>query len=325
MKPELLYLSKQDVESLKFTMREIIEALDFGFVLRGQGKTEMPPKIGIRSVANAVIQAMPAHVQGVATGLKWVSGYPENPKRGLPYVTGLLVMNDPTTGVPIAVMDCAWITAKRTGASTAISAKYLARKDSKIAAFLGCGVQARTSLAALMEELPNLCRVSCYDIIPEAAQKFVQEMSRQWPQLQFNICSTATEIVPDTDIIVTAIPIVTHPAPPLHEGLLKDGSLAISLDYDSAWTSAAMRECIFVCDDIPQLLESKKQGVYFSGIPTEIHADLGALAAGNRAGRTSDAQKFFSMNTGIAVDDLVVARRIYDLAIQRGIGRMLPV
>jgi len=143
--------------------------------------------------------------------------------------------------------------------------------------------------------------------------------------LEFRIRPTATEIVADTDIVVTAIPILAHPSPPLHEGLLKKGALAISLDYDSAWTSAAMGECVFVCDDIPQLIETRKHGVYFSGIPDEIHADLSGLAAGTRPGRTEEGQKFFSMNMGIAVDDMVVARLVYDLARQRGIGRMLPL
>lgn len=186
-------------------------------------------------------------------------------------------------------------------------------------------MQARTSLIALIEVVPGLRRINCYDLLPASAEKFAQEMSKQWPQLQFNICKSATEIVPDADIIVSAIPILTHPSPPLHEGLLKNGALAISLDYDSAWTSSAMRECVFVCDDVPQLLETKKHGVYFGGTPAEIHGDLAALAAGNKPGRTNDSQKFFSMNMGIAVDDMVVARRIYDLAVQRGIGQTLPL
>lgn len=89
MQNELLYLSQQDVESLEISMPEIIEALDMGFRLRGQGKTEMPAKIGVHSVTNAFIHAMPAYVEGVATGMKWVSGYPANPQQGLPYITGL--------------------------------------------------------------------------------------------------------------------------------------------------------------------------------------------------------------------------------------------
>lgn len=114
------YLSRADIESLNLSMGDIVEALDGVFRLKGAGKTEMPPKMGVHTAPNAFIHAMPASVQGVATGLKWVSGYPSNIAKGLPYITGLLILNDPDTGVPIAVMDCSWITAMRTGASAAI-------------------------------------------------------------------------------------------------------------------------------------------------------------------------------------------------------------
>jgi len=152
---EMIYLSRKHVEDLDMTMKEVLAAVDNGFRLEGLGKTEMPPKPGIHPRPNAFIHAMPAYVQEVeSAGLKWVGGYPSNPDKGLPYITGLLVLNDPATGIPIAVMDCAWITAMRTGASAGIAAKYLACPDSRTAGILGCGVQARTSLMALVEPLP---------------------------------------------------------------------------------------------------------------------------------------------------------------------------
>src|SRR4030042_210255 len=166
---ELLYLSRKDVEDLGITMKEVLEVVDHGFCLKGLGKTEMPPKPGIHPRTNAFIHAMPAYVKEVeAAGLKWVSGFPTNVGKGLPYITGLLILNDPETGIPIAVMDSAWITAIRTGASVGISAKYLARQASSVAAMLGCGVQARTSLRALVETLPELSKVRCYDQIGRA-------------------------------------------------------------------------------------------------------------------------------------------------------------
>ena len=149
---EILYLSRRNVEDLGMTMNEVLEVVDNGFRLKGLGKTEMPPKPGIHPRQNCFIHAMPAYVQEVeAAGLKWVSGFPPNTEKNLPYITGLLILNDPDTGIPIAVMDCSWITAMRTGASVGISAKYLARKESKIAGILGCGVQARTSLVFSLE------------------------------------------------------------------------------------------------------------------------------------------------------------------------------
>jgi ornithine cyclodeaminase/alanine dehydrogenase len=123
---EILYLSRKHVEQVGVSMKEVIEAVDQGFRLKGLGKSEMPPKPGIHTMPNSFIHAMPAYVKEVeVAGLKWVSGYPSNMDRRLPYITGLLILNNPETGVPIAVMDCSWITAMRTGASAGISAKYL--------------------------------------------------------------------------------------------------------------------------------------------------------------------------------------------------------
>ena len=121
---KMLYLSKNDVERVNLSMEEIIQALDEAFREKGLGRVEMPPKPGIHTMPDAFIHAMPASVPGVgAAGCKWVSGYPENYKKNLPYINGLLILNDPETGIPLAVMDCIWITAMRTGAATAVAAK----------------------------------------------------------------------------------------------------------------------------------------------------------------------------------------------------------
>lgn len=318
----LLYLSRADVESLGMSMREVLDALDLGFAAKGRGDTEMPPKPGIHTRPDCFIHAMPAYVKGrEVAGLKWVSGYPPNPAKGLPYITGLLVLNDCETGLPLAVMDCAWVTAMRTGASAGISARYLARAGSDSAAFVGCGVQARTSLMALVEELPALAEVRCYDLFPEAAARFIAEMATLFPALRFVTCASAPEAARAADVVVTAVPIVTDPQPDLDAGVLKEGGLAVSLDYDSAWTSAAMRECDRFCsDDIGQLLATREHGVYFSGIPATISADLGELAAGLKPGRESDGERIFSMNMGIAVDDMVTAKVLYERAVERGTG-----
>ncbi|MDI6755920.1 MAG: ornithine cyclodeaminase family protein [Thermodesulfobacteriota bacterium] len=324
---ELIYLSRQDVESLGISMHEVLRVVDQGFRLKGLGQTEMPPKPGIHPRNNAFIHAMPAYVKGVeAAGLKWVSGYPSNMEKGLPYITGLLVLNDPETGIPIAVMDASWITAMRTGASTGISAKYLAKQHSRVAAILGCGVQARTSLSALVDTLPDLSQVRCYDLYPEVTRRFIDEMSLAFPKLHLTACPSSGEMIRGADVVVTAIPILEKPKPPLDAGMLEKGGLAVSLDYDSAWTRSAMNECDkFVADDINQLLSIQKEGVYFGGIPGEIYADLGDLAAGLKPGRQNEAEKIFSMNMGIAVDDMVTAKLVYERALAEGTGTRLPL
>ena len=324
---ELVYLSRADVENLGMSMREVLDALDRGFAAKGRGNTEMPPKPGIHTLPDCFIHAMPAYVKelGVA-GLKWVSGYPPNPAKGLPYISGLLVLNDCETGLPLAVMDCAWITAMRTGASVGISAKYLARAGSETAAIIGCGVQARTSLMALVETLSSLTEVRCYDLFSEAAERFITDMAAMFPALRFVSCASAAEAVRPADVVVTAVPIVVDPKPDLDAGMLKEGGLAVSLDYDSAWTGAAMRGCDKFCsDDIGQLLATKEHGVYFAGIPQAIYADLGELAAGLKPGRESQRERIFSMNMGIAVDDMVTAKVLYERALEREAGVHLPL
>jgi len=168
--------------------------------------------------------------------------------------------------------------------------------------------------------------VRCYDLFPAATQRFIADMAARFPALHFVTCASAPEAVRPADVVVTAVPIVVDPKPDLDAGMLKEGALAVSLDYDSAWTSAAMRECDKFCsDDISQLLSTKDHGVYFGGIPAAISADLGELAAGLKPGRESDGERIFSMNMGIAVDDMVTAKVLYERALERGAGVRLPL
>src|SRR5512139_2179964 len=164
---EILYLSRADVEAVNLEMSTIIKLLEQAFMDKGHGKVEMPPKPGIHTMPDAFIHAMPAYIPSMrSAGIKWVSGYPENFKRGLPYITGLLILNDVETGIPYAVMDCTWITAMRTGAASALAARYLARRQSEVAGILACGVQGRTNLEALACLFP-IKRAYAYDILPE--------------------------------------------------------------------------------------------------------------------------------------------------------------
>ena len=175
----ILYLSRADVESVGLDMRTIIDLLEQAFMEKGKGKVEMPPKPGIHTMPDAFIHAMPAYIPSMkSAGIKWVSGYPENFKRGLPYITGLLILNDVETGIPYAVMDCTWITAYRTGAASALAAKYLARRESETAGILACGVQGRTNLEAL-SCLFHIKKVYAYDVLPEVQESYVREMSQK--------------------------------------------------------------------------------------------------------------------------------------------------
>jgi len=144
-------------------MHEIMAALEAMFREKAEGRFEMPPKIGIHTMPDAFIHAMPAAISAQkSSGMKWVAGYPANSQRGLPYISGLFILNDYESGLPLAVMDCTWMTAQRTGAATALAAKYLARADSETLGILGCGVQGSSNLEALKLLFP-LKKVFAYD------------------------------------------------------------------------------------------------------------------------------------------------------------------
>src|SRR5512138_2873434 len=176
----IIYLSRADVEKVNLPMQQIIDLLEVAFKEKGNGKVEMPPKPGIHTMPDAFIHAMPAFIPSMrSAGIKWVSGYPENFKRGLPYITGLMILNDVETGIPYAVLDCSWITAMRTGAASALSAKYLARPSSETVGILACGVQGRTNLEALACLFP-IKRVYAYDVMSEVQEKFVAEMKERF-------------------------------------------------------------------------------------------------------------------------------------------------
>jgi len=177
---KLLYLSQEDVGRCGVGMAQIIRALEAMFREKGEGRVEMPPKPGIHTRPDAFIHAMPAYIPSLGSaGIKWVSGYPENQKKNLPYINGLLVLNDPETGLPVAVMDCVWITAMRTGAATAVSAKHLARRDSKRLGVLGAGVQGFRNLEALLTAFP-LEVVTVYDVVPEQVARYEAKARGRW-------------------------------------------------------------------------------------------------------------------------------------------------
>lgn len=319
----LLYLSRADVEAVGLTMVEILESLETAFREKGEGRTEMPPKPGIHPGQDNFIHAMPAYIPALeSAGVKWVSGFPENSKKGLPYITGLLILNHTETGLPLAVMDCVWITAMRTGAATALSARHLARPDSAVVGVLGCGVQGRTNVEALNVSFP-LKKVMAFDLDPESVRRYANEISSRFG-LEVIPVETPREAVTGCDIVVTAGPILKNPHATIAAGWTGPGTFASLVDFDSYWHPAAMAECAKFCtDDTAQLLHYREMG-YFRQIPP-IHADLGELVTGKKPGRETEEEFTIAANLGLAIDDMAVAPLLYAKALEKGIGTILPL
>jgi len=323
-KKQLLYLSHADVVSVGLKMAEIIELLEYAFQEKGQGRVEMPPKPGIHpGGGDNFIHAMPAYIPAMnAAGIKWVGGFPENFKRGLPYITGLLILNDPETGLPVSVMDCEWITAMRTAAATAVAARRLARPESSVLGVLGCGVQGRTNTEALNVLFP-LEKVLAYDIDPATTRSFSEEIATRF-DLQVLPVDTAREAVTGCDLIVTAGPILKKPHATIQPGWMDAGAFASLVDFDSYWHPAAMKESDKFCtDDLAQLHHYEEVG-YFQDIPP-VYADLGELVAGKKPGREGPNERTMTANLGLAMDDMAVAPTIYQRAKEKNLGTWLPL
>ena len=324
MNLEVLYLSKKDVEDADLTMAEIINVVEEAFRDKGEGKVEMPPKPGIHPRKDSFIHAMPAFIPGMkAAGVKWVSGFPNNRKYSLPYIMGVLVLNDPETGAPLCIMGASWVTAKRTGAATAVAAKYLARKDSKVFGILGCGVQGRSNLEAVFTAFKGLEEVRAYDISKANLERYVSEMKEKHG-LSVVPVDSPKKAVEECDIVVTAGPILKHPKPVIEAWWFGDGSFACPIDFDSYWKPQAMHSMHKFCtDDLEQLLYYQSVG-YFQDIPN-VYADLGELATGKKPGREKDSERTMSMNLGLAIEDMATALKIYEKAKSKGIGTWLEL
>ncbi len=320
---ELLYLSRSDVEQVQLDMGTVITLLEQAFLEKGRGHVEMPPKPGIHTMADAFIHAMPAYIPSMkSAGIKWVSGYPENFKRGLPYISGLLILNDAETGIPSAVMDCTWITAYRTGAASALAAKYLARPESETAAILACGVQGRTNLEALACVF-QLKKAYAFDILPDVQEKYIGEMSTKLG-LVIEGVSSPKDAVEKADLVVTSGPILKHPNPTIEKDWIKPGAFASAVDFDSYFSGGAMTQMDRISTDDHAQFQYYRSVGYFQETP-DPYADLGELVAGLKPGRQSPAERTMAINLGLAMDDMAVAPTIYRLAKEKGLGTKLAL
>ena len=234
----------------------------------------------------------------LSAGIKWVSGYPDNPKQDLPYISGLMILNDFETGLPYSVMDCTWITGYRTGGATALAARYLARPESKTAGIVACGLQGRTNLEALAALFP-LERVYAYDILPENQDRFIKKMSDKLG-IEIIGVDSPKEAVVKSDLVVTSGPILKNPHPTIEKDWLQPGSFASAVDFDSYWYPEAQTQIDkFITDDITQMDYYRSTG-YFQ-------------------------ERSMAMNLGLAIDEMAVGPEVYRRAVKLGIGTWLEL
>lgn len=320
---KILYLSKADVNAIGLGMAEVIELLETAFEEKGHGRVEMPPKPGIHpGGGDNFIHAMPAYIPALnSAGVKWVSGFPGNAEKGLPYISGLLILNDPETGIPLAVMDCEWITGMRTAAATALSARRLARSESATLGVLGCGLQGFTNTEALNVDFP-IEDVFAYDLSEKSLAIYTEKVEKLG--LKVTIVDSPEKAVKGCDLIVTAGPILKVPHKTIKAGWMEKGAFASLIDFDSYWHPDALKEGDKFCTDDHAQFNYYKNNGYFQDVPP-VHADLGELVAGQKAGREAATERNIACNLGLAIDDMAVAPTLYKGAVEKGIGTWLSL
>lgn len=319
----ILYLTRAEMDDIGPSFAEVIDLLDQGFRYKAQGKTVMPPKHWLERSDDRFYSAMSSYIPELGYGgCKWQSGDPVNSQRGLPYIQGLYVLTEDTLGVPVALMDSEWITGRRTAAASALAVKYLAPADASSLAILGCGLQGRAHLYAIHAVMPNLKTVLAYDIRRSTADQFAEELGEELG-IEIVAVDSPRAAVADANVVISGGPIMTPPAPVIEADWLRDGTLGVSIDYDSYWTAEAMRSMDLITTDDEGQIEHLKEFGLFLGLP-RIDCDLASIINGKNAGNISDKKRILCFNLGVAIEDLVTAVDIYNRAKASNVGTSLP-
>ncbi|USB35062.1 2,3-diaminopropionate biosynthesis protein SbnB [Paenibacillus sp. YPG26] len=334
----MLYLSRRQVaeaggESPEFFAKAIEEVLE----LHALGKFVQPLKPYLRvkgedgelgHIADRII-AMPSYVGGdlQISGLKWIGSKHDNPAtRGLERASGMIVLNDPQTNYPIAIMEAALISSMRTAAVTSVGIKYLARPNFTDVAIIGCGVIGQRQLESVVQLYSQVERIHLYDVHAESANRLAESMNTAYPHLTCRSCESAEAAVRSGDIV---IPCTVTDQPYIQYSWLKKGCFVSNVSIMDLHKDVFTGADKVVVDDWEQSNREKKiinQLVLEGTFSREkLHAELGEIVAGIKAGREHEDEIIVLNPMGMAIEDISCAYRIYEQAIARGIGVTLSL
>ena len=309
-------LVKKEMVAKVLTMKDVVNIMETTFRFHGQGKVEQPPKSYL-IFQHGDMRSMPSHINAPTmdiAGIKCVTVHPNNRKLGLPTVMATILLIDPKTGYNIAVMDGTLITDMRTGAAGALAAKYLSKKDSKVAGFIGAGRQAYTQMEALMV-VRKLKLVKIYDLNLKTAQDFAKWINKKYPAVKAVIVKTVNEAAIECDILTTTTP---SRAPVVMAKDVSPGTHINAIGADAPGKQeldeALIKKCTIVIDEWEQTSHSGEINVPFAkGVITkkDVHAELGKVVAKLQKGRTNDNQITVFDSTGLACQDIATAYNVY--------------
>jgi len=316
--PEVLLLDRSEIEEL-LSMADAIRVVEHSFKAQAKGMAIMPPKLYLDLPEyQGDFRAMPAYINGTV-GVKWVCSYPNNSRFNLPSVIATIILCDPNTGCPLAIMDGSYITNMRTGATGGIAVKYLARGDSCFIGLIGAGIQAKTQLLAISEVLPRIEEVKVFDQYLDNSLTYAKEMGRK---LNINICPVKNiEEATEADIVVTTTPSRMAIVKKQH---IKPGTHINAIGADSKGKqeleTVLLKNAKVIVDDIEQASHSGEINVPFSeGIINvdEIYGSLGEIVANIKNGRENSEEITIFDSTGLAIQDIICAKLVYEKAKER--------
>lgn len=308
----MLVLNRADLEGLRLTWSEIVDVLEDAFQQKARGLVQNPPKPKVTSRGDsAFIHAMPAYLGGSdKIGCKWVAGYEDNYAKGLPYIYGVMIMNDAETGRPIAMLDGGWITEMRTPGVSGVTMRHVPG-DPKHLAIVGCGLQGNRHLEVALEVHPGLTHVTAYDRNPGRAQEMLDKAGDRVTR----VASSPTDAVTGADLVITTI---TVPLDPKIDCANTDpNALLLPVDYADAMAQAAFDNAVIYSVDDPGQYNSVIE-MYFSGLPKPT-ADLASVVSG-RVTVPETGRRMF-LNMGIAMDDVALSALVLERAAAAGVGR----
>lgn len=275
------------------------------------------------------INSMPAAIGGdfSSVGIKWISSAPQNPdKFGIPRATGIIILNDYETLLPISIMDGMLLSAMRTGANSGVAAKYLAKKNSEVLGLVGAGVQSKTQLLAMHHVMKNLKKVKVADLNAQRAKIFADEMSKKI-NIPIEVVDSAELAVRDSDIVITATVTKT---PIVKAEWISEGTLYIHVGSHECEFDVIDKADKIVVDDWEEL---KHRGVETISImynegkfdPANIHAQLGQVVNSIKSGRENDKEFIYFNSVGLGIQDVALASVIFEKAKEKNIGQEISL
>ena len=323
MAEPLIILTRQEITKL-MEFEEYVGAVETAFRYHQEGKSLSPGVLDVEGHGGAFhVKAAGLELSRTYIAVKVNGNFSQNRSNfGLPTIQGAIILSDGKTGSPLAFMDSIEITINRTGAATAVAAKYLARSNSKTATICGCGEQGIIQLMALKHVLP-LEQIYAFDIDEERAHNFAEQMTSQL-KTTITPVKTLKEATQKSDVIVTCTSTREHFLSPddVSPGTFiaavgADSHDKQELDPSLMAQSKVVTDITAQCARIGDLHHAVEKGAMTQA---DVYAELGEIVAGVKSARASDNEITIFDSTGTAIQDVASAAIAYERALDAGVG-----